>query len=427
MRIAILTLGTRGDVEPYLALGAELRRRGHELALGCPSLFAERVRAAGFAHRPIGDELMGLIEGPIGRAAIEMAGGLVGMFRIYRQLADQLPAMQQRAFADVAAIREWRPDGLLFHPKATGSSSVAEALGIPAIFAPPLPIGLPTGAYPAILFGELPALGAPWNRWTHRALDWVSAKKLGAQIDAWRRETLGLGPARSHRQRAGASGPLPALVPVSPSLVPRPRDWDAGICQSGRWIEPDWAETPHEPAPELAAFLAAGPPPVYVGFGSMATSRARALGRIVREAVARAGQRAIVASGWGGLEAGPSDEAVHVIRGAPHGWLLPRCSAAVHHGGAGTTDASLRAGLPTLVVPFIADQPFWGRVVTRRGLGPRPIPHKRLNAPSLARALERLAEPGLRARAAAVGQAMRAERGLAIAADFVERVLMRDV
>ena len=173
--------------------------------------------------------------------------------------------------------------------------------------------------------------------------------------------------------------------------------------------------------PALEAFLQAGPPPVYVGFGSMAGRDPARLARTVVEALQAAGQRGLLAPGWGGLAPGALPPTVHVVGEMPHAALFPRVKAVVHHGGAGTTHAGLRAGRPTLICPFFADQPFWGRLVHARGLGPAPIPQRRLDAPRLAAALHTLvSDAAMATRAAALGEAMRAEDGAAAAVAALE-------
>jgi sterol 3beta-glucosyltransferase len=201
-------------------------------------------------------------------------------------------------------------------------------------------------------------------------------------------------------------------------LLPVPDDFPPHVHVTGSWFlggSADW-----KPPPGLASFLESGPPPIYIGFGSMGDRRAQERTEAILEAVQRARQRAIVATGWGGvreIEAGP---AIYFAEEAPHDWLFPQTAAVVHHGGAGTTAAGLRAGKPSIVCPFLGDQPFWGMVVHRQGLGPRPIPQKRLTAARLAAALAEVAEQReMRARAEEMGEKMRAEDGVARAVEVL--------
>jgi sterol 3beta-glucosyltransferase len=181
-------------------------------------------------------------------------------------------------------------------------------------------------------------------------------------------------------------------------------------------------EKPWQPPEDLAAFLERGQPPVFVGFGSMAGRKSEATAQSVLEALARAEQRGVLVTGWGGLRVTNQPDHVHVVESAPYDWLLPRVSAVVHHGGAGTTAAGLRAGKPTLICPFVADQPFWGRRVAALGVGPVPIPQRKLTADNLSEALRMMVtDTAMQQRAATLGAKIRDEDGVGNAVAFIER------
>ena len=166
----------------------------------------------------------------------------------------------------------------------------------------------------------------------------------------------------------------PILYGYSPAVIPPPADWGADIHVTGYWfLDPaeDWT-----PDAALTDFLAAGPPPVYVGFGSMSSRNPEATANLILDALARTGQRGIIHAGWGGLQRTDLPASVMMVDGVPFAWLFPRVAAVVHHGGAGTTSAGLRAGVPSVVVPFFGDQPFWAQRVADLGVGPAPIPRR---------------------------------------------------
>jgi sterol 3beta-glucosyltransferase len=201
------------------------------------------------------------------------------------------------------------------------------------------------------------------------------------------------------------------LYAYSPVVLPTPADWDRSSVAAGYWF----LDRPRswEPSASLRAFLIAGPPPVYVGFGSMPSQDAARTTRIVLAALERTGQRGVLATGWGGLAAADLPPSVYLLAEAPHDWLFPQMAAVVHHGGAGTTAAALRAGVPTVICPFFGDQPFWGRRVATLGAGPPPIPQRRLTVDALSAAVRTaVSDPAIRERAAAVGAAIRAEDGV---------------
>jgi UDP:flavonoid glycosyltransferase YjiC (YdhE family) len=202
--------------------------------------------------------------------------------------------------------------------------------------------------------------------------------------------------------------------------MPPPSDWNAVTHVTGYWHLPperDW-----QPPADLLDFLDGGAPPVYIGFGSMVSADPTAKARLIVDAVTQAGLRAVLATGWGALDAGELPDSIHVLQEAPHEWLFPRMAAVVHHGGAGTTAAGLTAGKPSIICPFIADQPFWGRRVEQLGVGPAPIPQGKLSAARLADALKvAVSDAGMRERAAALGDKLRAEDGVANAVGLVKR------
>jgi UDP:flavonoid glycosyltransferase YjiC (YdhE family) len=238
-------------------------------------------------------------------------------------------------------------------------------------------------------------------------------------IDGWREQTLGLPPysfggplSRWKRRRP------PYFYGFSPTVVPRAREWGAEVHVTGYWFREtnaDW-----RPPADLADFLDAGPPPVFVGFGSMTGRDSQATTELVVSALARCRRRGVLLGGWGGLGAGALPDDVFRLDAAPFEWLFPRMSVVVHHGGAGTTAAGLRAGVPNVVVPFFGDQHFWGWRIQKLGAGPKPIPHSRLSADRLARALRRsLGDDEMRSRAARVGERIRREDGVAAAVEAI--------
>ena len=210
------------------------------------------------------------------------------------------------------------------------------------------------------------------------------------------------------------------LSAYSPRIIPHPADWPAHGHVTG-YLFLD-SQAGWQPSSELKAFLEAGDPPVYIGFGSMAGRNPEQLARLAIEALAASGQRGLLVTGWGGLRTGSVPDSVFVLDSAPHNWLFPRMAAVVHHGGAGTTAEGLRAGVPTVIVPFVLDQPFWGARVKALGLGPDPIPQKHLTADRLASAIRTaVTDPDIKRRANACGAAIRFQDGVGNAVKVVRQ------
>ncbi|BDA70078.1 hypothetical protein CAL7716_042440 [Calothrix sp. PCC 7716] len=204
--------------------------------------------------------------------------------------------------------------------------------------------------------------------------------------------------------------------------MPVPSDWDETSIVTGYWFlnsDANW-----EPPSDLSAFIGQGSAPIYIGFGSMASQDSRRTTCLVLEAVRQSGQRAILATGRGGLSYEEIPNNVYMLKSAPHDWLFPRCAAVVHHGGAGTTGAGLKAGKPTTICPFFGDQPFWGRRVFELGVGSYPIPQKQLTAEKLGQTIrEVIADSEMRQRAEVLGEKIRAENGVTQAVGLIKEKL----
>ncbi len=400
MKILILTVGSRGDVQPYVALGAGLQAAGHSVTLATLEAFAPVVAARGLGFRPLRGEFLELLQTPQGKAAVAGKGNPLALLR-------QVRPMLRRVLDDALAASD-EAEVVVYHPKAMAGYSIAERRGIAGALALPLPLFSPTAAFPSPIL-PVATLGPSLNRLSHRAMVALTSASVRGLVNRWRKEALGLLPVRDELTLNGR--PVLRLYGYSPVVVPTPSDWDQFSVATGYWFldrPAGWT-----PPASLQAFLSAGPPPVYVGFGSMPTQDAARTTGIVLEALRQAGQRGVLATGWGGLAAADVPASVYLLDEAPHDWLFPQMAAVVHHGGAGTTAAGLRAGVPTVICPFFGDQPFWGRRVAALGAGPRPVPQRRLSAEALSAAIvAAVGDQTMRERAAALGAAIRAEDGV---------------
>ncbi|MFV9505315.1 MAG: glycosyltransferase [Oscillochloridaceae bacterium umkhey_bin13] len=409
MKITILTVGSRGDVQPYIALARGLCRAGHQVTLATLEGFGPSVLAEGLAFHPLRGQFLELMQTPEGQAVLAGKGGRMSLLRkvmpMYRLMLDD----------ELEAARE--AELIIYHPKALGGPSLAEYLGVPSILALPLPLYSPTADWPSPIV-PLDSLG-PFNRVSHRMLVWLAVAPVRGTLNQWRKQSLELGPAGNELRSGPGGQALLRLYGYSPTVLPSPPDWDARSVATGYWFldhEPTW-----QPPADLEVFLQAGPPPVYVGFGSMTSQDAAAKTQLVVAALERAGQRGVLASGWGGLAKRELPASIYQLEAAPHDWLFPRMAAVVHHGGAGTTAAGLRAGRPTVICPFFGDQPFWGKRVAALGAGPAPLAQRRLTIENLTAAISAaVSDPAMANAAARVGAAIRAEDGIARAVELIE-------
>ena len=417
MKVFIPTIGTRGDVQPYVALGVGFRRAGHDVTIATMDDFEPLITANGLRHATVRGRFLEATKPDAPKLSLRDIG---------KSAKQDAPA---------ALLDQWEAaqgaDLVVYNPAAWGGFHIADKLDVPAFAAFPTPLYSPTAEYPSP-FLPLPDI-RPLNKLTHRLYMKTGPAMFRGPIKQWRRDVLGLPPGKDEWRRNGR--PVTKLYGYSPAVVPQPKDWDESTVVTGYWFldsTTDW-----EPPAALQAFLDDGPPPVCVGFGSMirgATAPAdpRAAARekaaIVIEALLKSRTRGILLTGWGGLDLADVPPEVYVADAVPHDWLFPRVAAVVHHGGAGTTGAGLRAGKPTVICPFITDQHFWGQRVERLGVGPAAIPQRKLTADKLAAALEQTRDEGMIQRAEALGAIIRQEDGVGNAVRYVlEQVTARPV
>ena len=309
--------------------------------------------------------------------------------------------------------------------KLWGGYHLAEKLDISGFLCLPFPVYVPTATFPAVVFPEW-KLGGWYNKLTYLFATRMGQLTMGSTVNQWRQETLKLPkrPALASELTRVDGRAVPVLHCYSPHVLSVPADWPDTATATGYWFlnhQADW-----QPPADLVDFLAAGPPPVYVGFGSISGRNPAKTTRIILEALAQTGQRGILATGWGGLKATDLPDSVFKLEAAPHDWLFPQMAAVVHHGGAGTTAAGLRAGVPSVVCPFFGDQPFWARRVAALGVGPAPVPYKKLSAKRLGQAIETaVADPQIRQRAVDLGRKIRAEDGVHKTVTLIEQQLER--
>jgi sterol 3beta-glucosyltransferase len=402
-KITIITVGSRGDIQPFVALGRGLVDVGNQVTFCAPDRFAGMIcdYSLNYAHMP--SDFIDLIDTPQGQSTVQSPSR---GYKLISQVKEILPAMLNAEWTAAQGS-----DLLVYHPKALGAYHIAEKLDIPAFASLSLP-NTPTSAFPNPILppGLVPRF---LNRSSFKLTGLARAPFAGV-INDWRREVLGL-PKRSQFASEDVNPTresVPTLYSYSQHAIPNPPDWPECVTATGYWFL-DRLDSWTPPA-ELQAFLGSGPPPVYVGFGSMPSGNPATKTRLVVDALLRSGQRGLLATGWGGLQATELPDQIFALDDAPHDWLFPQMAAVVHHGGAGTTAAGLRAGVPTLVAPFFGDQPFWGRLVYGLGTGPAPIPQKKLTVDGLAAAIRQVAgDETMRRKAAALGEKIRAEDGVA--------------
>ena len=419
MNILILTYGTRGDVQPYIALGQCLKRGGHCVTVSTSSRFSGAIEAAGLHYAYMNDGMLTLLDTPEDQGVLEDTNNI---FQVVKRTLGLLKKVGpiQRALADESweAAQQSQPDMIVFHPKAFTAPDIAEKLGIPVAMALVVPGLVPTAEYPNMMLPRL-KLGGWYNKLSYSFVNLLIGLSVAKHARTWRQEN-NLPKAKSFSLLQTHDGTaIPVIHGFSKLVVSRPDDWPrtASIC--GYWYTEDGED--YEPTPELSAFLAEGLPPVYVGFGSMTGRDPERLASMVIEALQGAGVRGVLATGWGGIKIKTLPQSITAVDQVPHSWLFSRVRGVVHHGGAGTTAAALRAGKPSIVIPFFGDQPFWGDRVHTLNAGSAPIPLKRLTVDRLQAAIEEITtDQNMIDDAEALGMRLREEDGVENAIATIE-------
>lgn len=417
MKMLLVAYGSRGDVQPALALALGLKRAGHAVTLMAGENFEGWIRGYGFDFVPAPDTEQ-ILASELGKTWTSVKPNspqeLQAMGRVFEHYGLEMFGLMGDVVRDFDLV-------LSGFASMSFVQTAAEKYGVPQInllLQPYVPTVLGQSSLLALTGGKFFA-----NRWA----GWLTLRLIwGLQAKPINRIRVGLGlPPHTASRYLDAVAAIPAVHGISAHVSPRPDDWPDWVHMVGYWFhdaEVDgWA-----PPPALSAFLEAGETPIYVGFGSMTSRDPEATFRMVSEAAARTGQRAVVVSGWSGLRVEDVPPHVYLLDKVPHTWLFPRVKAVVHHGGAGTTGTGLRWGKPTFIIPHLGDQVYWGRRVAELGVGVKAINRVDLTLDKLTRGIERLttSDEMLR-RAEGLGQRIRAEDGVSAGVAAIEREARR--
>jgi sterol 3beta-glucosyltransferase len=428
MSILIMIVGSRGDVQPFIPIGRRLAER-HRVRLATHREFRSMVEQAGLEFYPLAGDPHALMEYIVktgGRIIPTRLGQLVEDVPKKRAMIADILASTWRACTEADPERPnapaFRADAILANPPSYGHIHCAEALHVPLhmIFTMPWTA---TAAVPHPFAGIDSGPQSPLHNFlSYGAMDLLIWSGIADLVNAFRRETLGLPPlslADGAALLEDHEVPFTYLWPGR--LLPKPADWGPHV-DLANFTFHDQAST-YEPPRALLDFLAAGEAPIYIGFGSVVVEDPATLRRIIFTALEKAGARAILSGGWAHLGGQTLPPNVFLIGDCPHDWLFPHCRAVCHHGGAGTTAAGLRAGLPTVVVPFFGDQFLWGQLIAEAGAGPTPIPIDRLDSDTLAEAFESCRRVDVRERANGLGAGVRETDGVELTVQSVYRHL----
>ncbi|KAM1265722.1 hypothetical protein ACFX2J_035372 [Malus domestica] len=407
MQIVMLIVGTRGDVQPFIAIGKRLQDYGHRVRLATHSNFKEFVLTAGLEFYPLGGDpkvLAGYMVKNKGFLPSGPSDIPIQRNQLKEIINSLLPACKE---ADMDSGIAFKADAIIANPPAYGHTHVAEALKIPihVFFTMPW---TPTSEFPHPLSRVKQTTGYRLSYQIVDSLIWLGIRDM---INDLRKKKLKLRPVTYLSGSQGSDSDVPYGYIWSPHLVPKPKDWGPKVDVVG-FCFLDLASN-YEPPELLVKWLEAGDKPIYIGFGSLPVQEPQKMTQIIVEALEKTGQRGIINKGWGGLgELAEPKDFIYLLDNCPHDWLFLQCKAVVHHGGAGTTAAGLKAACPTTIVPFFGDQPFWGERVHARGVGPAPIAVDEFSLPKLVDAINFMLDPRVKERAVELAKAMEKEDGV---------------
>ena len=421
MRISLLSIGARGDAQPLVALGLGLKRAGHEVVIASHLHNKDLIQTYGLEFSPVKFDFKKFLHGKGGQAFLDSRGNslksLTGMARLVRAIQ---PGVEEMLFDSLKASE--KADAVITAAIGPGYH-IAEKLNVPCFLVELYPFS-PTGDFPPPVIPYKYGLGKILNRLTYTIVEqlaWLAFKK---NVNKWRKK-LDLPAVKfiNHFSYVRKKK-IPHLNAYSRFVVPKPKDWPEWMHVTGYWFldkPKDW-----QPTKDLVDFIENGSPPISIGFGSMTDKNNEKLATILVEALKKTRQRGILLSGWGGLGHKNLPKTILRMDAAPHDWLFPQMKAMIHHGGAGTTGSALRSGIPSIAIPFFGDQFFWGKQIQKIGVGPKPLPIKKLTSENLSKAINQmLTDETMRSKAKEVGKKIQAEDGVGNAIKVINHYLRK--
>jgi sterol 3beta-glucosyltransferase len=415
MLITMLTTGTRGDTQPFMALGLELKKKGYRVRIAASEAYQDFIESYGFEYAMLRGDVSKIIESGAADDAINADNPL----KFFSSLKNEkMMGMMVNIQKDLHKACKGA-GAIVYHPGAAIGYFAAKEMDIPSILASPFPM-TPTKDYPALIFYDRPRFGKIYNKLTHRIFEWGFWKIVSGPLKKYWVQQYGEGPndfsCPYPKQRTAAN---PTIISSSPTVFSVSKDWPEHVHSYGNWFMD--SDHSYQPEEKLERFLKAGEPPVYIGFGSVGDKKnAGETTALVIKALKLAGKRGIINTGGSGMnQTEEIAEDILFVKDIPHEWLFPKMSAVVHHGGAGTTAEGLRAGVPSAIIPYGNDQFAWGRKIHELGAGAKAIPRKELTAEKLSAAISYTQVNEIRSKAQEIGKQIRAEKGAEKAAQVI--------
>jgi sterol 3beta-glucosyltransferase len=416
MKVSILTLGTRGDVQPYVALGEALINKGHQVVICTGMSFRSLIESHGVSFYPASADLMEILESEEGRAIF--SGGAINPIKMMDYAKRIITPAYRKSMEDFYVASKGA-DIIIFHPKALGACDIADYYGIPAVCMPPVPIIYPITEFPNLAVSPTRNLGAGLNKLSYQVSTLAEGSYI-KQINNFREKTLRLPPRKSgaYNKQVGKHS-LRIVYPISELLFPEVNSWKGKVDLTGFFY---LNEEENRLEAEIEQFLEQGEPPILITFSSMPLKDPDTFQKNLLQALEQAHQRAILLTGASGLKL-ESNQQILVVKRASHRWLMPRCGGIIHHGGVGTLAEALLSGIPQFIIPFSVDQPFWAHRLNQMGLSLKPLKEKQLTVEQLVSAFREMKDERRIVKAKEFGQKISKEDGLSNAVLLLESIV----
>lgn len=415
MKVTFLTLGTRGDVQPYLALSKELIKNGHEALICTGGSFKNFIQENGVAFHEAAIDLMAILESEEGRKLLN--GGSFNIFKLLKYAKEVItPAYRESMNDFLEASRD--SDIIVYHPKALVAGDIAEYLNIPCVSMPPVPILFPIKEFPSFIISPRRSLGSVLNKLTYKATEFAESSYM-KEINEFRKNSLNL-PERKVGERTFKikDKDIPIIYPISPYIFKEVESWKDRIYVSGFFFM-DMGEAKLDE--KLEDFILGGTKPVVISFSSMPLKNPQTFKEKLLKALKETGDRAVVLTGTSGMRF-ENEGNIFAIEKAPHRLIFSQAKGIIHHGGVGTMSEALLSGAPQLIIPFTADQPFWAHILYSKGYIMKPLKEKNMEAADLVKAFKQMDSAKWIKKGKEIQIIIEKENGLQNAANYIEKV-----
>lgn len=415
MKIAILTLGSRGDVQPYVALGKELIKHDHEVVICTGATFKDFIEENGISFQAASADLMAIMESEEGSRVFN--GGNFNLINMLKFSKAVITPAYRRSMDDFFQASQ-EADLIIYHPKALGAVDIAIHYDIPCICLPPVPIMYPITEFPNFSVSPNKNFGPVLNRLSYKVVA-LGERPFMKQINDFREKTLNLPKRKAGLYTYDMNGsPIPILYPLSPFLFKEVESWKNRVFLSGFFFLDLGEETLSD---EIEEFLKKGKKPIVVSFSSMPLKDPASFKQKLVQAIKETNNRAIVLTGTSGMKF-DYEEDILAVEKAPHRLLFKRAKGIIHHGGVGTMSEALLSGVPQLIIPFTVDQPFWADRLHKNGYAIKPLREKNLEVPDLVLALQQMNNKDYLKNAQRIKNEIQSENGLQKAVAYIENI-----